>query len=518
MNPVTLKELRQLTRSRTIAGAIVGFFLVELLAAALVVVAETNSHGALDDDCGEMVFAWLAALLGPILAFVVPGNIFSRLVSEHGSGRAELLAATALRPSALVDGKIRSGLALVGLFLAGALPFLLCSYLLGGVDVLFVLSWTLAVAVCASTAVHLSLFLGSLRLSAPFRWCIWAFCAIPCVPLALLSATGYEEMDWDEWEWLSVMAGLFVTANFLLRGLAIALVAPPATDRVRPLRLTLVGLWFAWLAVVFVESLAHPPVVGSAAGNFAAGAAMFASFAGVAVLALAAFDLSSPSGPTRRVLLDRPRSRLRRLLRFPFATGAESGLAFALLFLGVGAAVAAVLARHALRFRGTAVPDWFGAVGPSLAAHVLWAYLLAALLLARAILRIPPLARRNAQRFSAIGAMALVGVAMIVPNLLAIGGGIDPDLSPFNLAGIDFDDWIKRTSTHPGGPGDNLLFHARWAVSALLVGFLLHLRPFLRSLRSYVLTPDAHGRPAADAKPAPRGRGEAVARAEGTSE
>ena len=83
-----------------------------------------------------------------------------------------------------------------------------------------------------------------------------------------------EELDWNEWEWLSIMAGLFVTANFLLRGLAIALVAPPATDRVRPLRLTLVGLWFAWLAVVFVESLAHPPVVGSAAGNFAAGAAM----------------------------------------------------------------------------------------------------------------------------------------------------------------------------------------------------------------------------------------------------
>ena len=71
MNPVTLKELRQLTRSRTIAGAIVGFFLVQLLAAALVVVAETNSHGALDDDCGEMVFGWLAALLGPILLALV---------------------------------------------------------------------------------------------------------------------------------------------------------------------------------------------------------------------------------------------------------------------------------------------------------------------------------------------------------------------------------------------------------------------------------------------------------------
>ena len=130
---------------------------------------------------------------------------------------------------------------------------------------------------------------------------------------------------------------------------------------------------------------------------------------------------------------------------------------------------------------------WLDAVGPSLAAHVLWAYLLAALLLSRAILRIPPLARRNAQRFSAIGAVAIVALAMIVPNLLAIGNNsFDANLSPFNLSGIDFDDWIKPSSTHPGGPGDNLLFHAAWAVSFLLVGILLHVRPFFRSLRRYV--------------------------------
>ena len=83
MNPVTLKELRQLTRSRTIAGAIVGFFLVQLLAAALVVVAETNSHGALDDDCGEMVFAWLAALLGPILALGLDDAYGFGLIRTH---------------------------------------------------------------------------------------------------------------------------------------------------------------------------------------------------------------------------------------------------------------------------------------------------------------------------------------------------------------------------------------------------------------------------------------------------
>ena len=134
----------------------------------------------------------------------------------------------------------------------------------------------------------------------------------------------------------------------------------------------------------------------------------------------------------------------RRLLRFPFSTGAESGLAFALLFLGFAFLCVAF-----------GWPDPVPAnvnLGGIAALCVLWIYLLAALLLARAILRIPPLARRNAQRFSAIGALAIVGIAMLVPNLLAIGGSIDADLSPFNLAGIDFDDWISPSSTHPGGP------------------------------------------------------------------
>ena len=84
------------------------------------------------------------------------------------------------------------------------------------------------------------------------------------------------------------MAGLFVTANFLLRGLAIALVAPPATDRVRPLRLTAAALWLAWLAVIVLLSLHGNTGTSSVVEDIV----MLLSFAGVEVLALAAFDLS----------------------------------------------------------------------------------------------------------------------------------------------------------------------------------------------------------------------------------
>ena len=94
MNPVTLKELRQLTRSRTIAGAICGFFLVLLGAAALVIAANTDSKGVLSSGTGRDVFDWLAALFAPIVAFVIPGNLFARLVSEPYLGRPYRLSGT----------------------------------------------------------------------------------------------------------------------------------------------------------------------------------------------------------------------------------------------------------------------------------------------------------------------------------------------------------------------------------------------------------------------------------------
>lgn len=479
MNPVTLKELRQLTRSRAIAGAIVGFFLLQLAAAALVVVSETNADGTLSSDCGQTVFVWLSLLLAPILAFVIPGNLFARLVSEHGPGRAEPLAATALRPSQVVDGKIRSGLVLLALFLSGALPFLLLSYLLGGVDVFYVLSWTLAVACCASVALHLSLAVAAFRMPAAARWCVWAAFAIPCVPFALLSSVGYkEELPWDEWEFLVFGGAAVVSIDLLLRGLAVALLSPPATDRVRTLRLTALALWLAWLATVVALSFAYPRGGGGAAPDLAENAAIYFFLAGFPLLALAAFDLSTPDGPSRRVLLDRPRTRLRRLLRFPFSSGAGGGLAFALILLGAGAA-ASLPPALAGRFVH-ANPEGF------VAGQVLFAYLLAALLLSRAAFRIPALARRFGARGTVPLAAAFLGLAMGLPNVFAIGRPFDPDFVPFNLAGIDFDPAVPGVASGVFTPTGELSFHMFWAPAFLALGLALDAVPFFRSLRAYV--------------------------------
>ena len=156
-----------------------------------------------------------------------------------------------------------------------------------------------------------------------------------------------------------------------------------------------------------------------------------------------------------------------------------AAVAALLLLLGAGV-VASLLVwpRHP--------PKDFADPGGIVAFHVLWCYLLAALLLVRAPMRLPPLARRNAFRFTALVAAALLGVAMLVPNLVALGRNLDPELSPFNLAGIDFDDYVKPSSTSPGRWGPNIRFHALWAVSALALGLALNAIPFAKSLKKYL--------------------------------
>ena len=469
MNPVTLKELRQLTRSRTISGAIIGYFLLQLVVAALVILSSTDS-GVLDTDAGELVFSWLAALLAPLIAFVVPGNLFARLVSEHGPGRAELLTATALRPSAFIDGKIRSGLALVGVFIAGALPFLLLSYLLRGVDMMLILAWTFSVALLSSVAVHLSLFLASVRLPTTVRWCLWAFCAIPCVPFALLSAIGFREEiytgGWTLWNVVYVIA-LIASANLLLRGLAIAQLSPRNTDRARPLRLTTTAVWAGLLPMSAVTGLLETP---RAVSNCVFAMSMLMA----CVLAfLAAFDLSSAGGPSRRVLLDRPAGRWRRLLRWPFATGFESGLAFALLLLGANA-LAGIIVLDFGHADSDQLYEW-------LAIQISVAYILAAMLAVRALLRVPAIARRVPVGLTALFGLMLIGLSSLIPNLLAINGAVNPSGFPFNISGIT----VPVDSSHHVHTG-NLRLHFLYATVGLGIGVLLHARPLFRSLRRYV--------------------------------
>ena len=86
----------------------------------------------------------------------------------------------------------------------------------------------------------------------------------------------------------------------------------------------------------------------------------------------------------------------------------------------------------------------------------------------------------------AAAALGMLALAALLPNLLSIGSSFDPDLSPFNIFGIDYDDFIWNKAASVWIPGENIGVHALAAAIGLLAALLLSLRPFFRALRRYL--------------------------------
>ncbi len=466
INPVTRKELLQLTRSHVIAHSIVGVFLLLLVASAWGIVANMDSTRGVDVDAGRAVFVSLCVILSIVLFTVIPFNLFSRSVSEHCFDSEDILLTTALRPSAFFDGKVLSGHLLATVFFFGTMPFLLLAYLLHGIDTTQILPWTAAVAMSASVIVHLSLFVASVRLNALFRWALWLLGVAPlsCVALQIVTEFAIElHVDWRPPQIL-VLSSLTIAVNFLLRGLAIAQLSPRGVDRARPSRLTAAIVWLVLMAV-FIAFGVHMHEPSNAA-------LMFFVLMDGGFLVLAVFDLSSLDGLSPRILSDRPASRLRRLVRWPFTTGAESGLVFTLVFLGLDALLAL-----SVLFLGHAEPDvrnfW-------LAAHIAYAYVLAALLIMRGILRLPALARRVSVRATGLATAIVLAVTTLIPSGFDDPYVLDANVVPFNLLGIRSPDFWS------GNTFNTLSLHFHYAMVGLLVGLLIHARRVCRSLFLYV--------------------------------
>ena len=59
-------------------------------------------------------------------------------------------------------------------------------------------------------------------------------------------------------------------------------------------------------------------------------------------------------------------------------------------------------------------------------------------------------------------------------------------MSPFNIFGVDYDDFLWNKSASVWSVGDNIRVHVLAASIGLLVALALSLRPFFRSLRRYL--------------------------------
>ena len=158
LNPIVVKELRQISRGKFLVTILLGF-----LAAQLII---TGMFSFLADDrslvTGPWLFQFLIGVLLATSALLVPAYAGFRLANERADANVDLLYISSLTPMSIVWGKTLSSATLTAIIYSVCIPFIAMTYLLRGIDLPSVF---LALAVSfafALLAIQIGIFIGCL--------------------------------------------------------------------------------------------------------------------------------------------------------------------------------------------------------------------------------------------------------------------------------------------------------------------------------------------------------------------
>ena len=339
LNPVMVRELRQYTRSR-----FTSYILVLMLAGLLLISAGffSTSRGSVGVSGVELSAGSGAAMYGFVaVALALASMLLAlyttlRLGNEHRKDKPDLLFSTSLAPGTIVRGKLFAGLAMFGLLLSLALPFMTMTYLLRGIDVrsiLWGLLWLLVLNVLLlSGAILLGcmplgpLFRrGGIGLSAMLFWFLFMRAGSLVGTGYLLGVGGISMLAFDKTVTVIVLSVL-VTAFLLPYAMSVLSLSPRWSNRARPFRLTLTALSALWAGLIVIGGFVH--------GSIPMGPLM-ACLVPATLIFLGMLQIGEcvANRPSTRVLKTVPRSWLGRVLCFPFYAGGANSLVWCVSLL-----------------------------------------------------------------------------------------------------------------------------------------------------------------------------------------
>jgi hypothetical protein len=335
LNPIVLKELRQAVRSRFITGAYLLFLLLLLVVTGVVVISGAynlkNDPSALFGS-GRGLFHALFAVLSLICMLFMPAYTGLRLAAERGESGLDLQFVTTLTPGAILRGKFQAGMIVTLLLASAALPFLMLTFRLGGVDLpAILLAMGLLLLTTAVTILAANL-LAVLPLNRFWRVIVALFGAQALFGAAMgVNGGGVALVESgvsgklgsaDFWQATAMIVVGALLLGGLLLALAIALVSPPAANRALPVRRWATFAWLGWGVTMGVVAL-----IERDADLLLGWMIPFVIFA-MAALWVAASERHEFS---RRELHEVPRRWWLRALCFPLFSGAAPGTLWAAL-------------------------------------------------------------------------------------------------------------------------------------------------------------------------------------------
>lgn len=416
LNPVTVKELRQMVRSRMVSVGLVVYLFAQLAGVGLVLLSatgEASSSGLYGQALGQSVFQAIYFLLSFLLLLCLPLFMGTRLGLERGKEHLDLQYITALKPQQFVDGKVASAGVLTIVFASASLPFFVLCYLLRGVDLFQIMGMFGGLLLTTVCSLYGTLFLGAVGVTRTLRvFLLLGVVGSLLFLMGLLNAgtgflfAGSGSGSHGSLLWIGLMLMFAAWWCGLARAVTVAALSPAHANRALPVRVWFTAFW------LFCGLLALAAGLHESDGGYVRVWALLSVLLFAGLQAVAA---SQPSGYSRRVLAAGSARRPVRALQFFFYSGAESGMAWAMAlgFLSVLADAAA----GALAF------DWTNGT-ELLTSQVaaVYLYLTASVCAVRAVWSYG-LHRLAPPKLVGIVAALLVALCSSVPYLLALDEG-----------------------------------------------------------------------------------------------
>ena len=318
INPVVLRESRQLVRSRFAVGVMMLFLAIMVVVSGLYVVS-MNQHASRSFTHGQELFQILSAVMSLAMILFVPAHTALPLLLQRNTSGMDLLLISTIRPRAIIWGKMAAAFWMTILLLSVSMPFMLFTVLLRGIGLFEVLASMATTVAFVMVATAGFLVLVNLPFSRVMLWLmsVGYIMQLFIFPTVLSSILLLGRRGGVPTEYYITMASLVAISLPILTSLAIALVSPAVSNRALGPRVTITVCWLVSGIVCLILK------------NDASEAWLVLSMIGASIAMLV--SASEPSVPSQRVRRSIPRNPLLRLPAFPFFSGPLSGWTWCLL-------------------------------------------------------------------------------------------------------------------------------------------------------------------------------------------
>lgn len=419
LNPIMVKELRQVTRSRLLVGLIL-LYLMAMVGAVAIHILSANVERHANLAGGRDLFTVLLPILNAAALLFVPLSTGIRLAAEHSDTHTDLLFTTTLTPGAIVRGKLFSGIIITVLLYSICIPFMVFTYLLRGIDIPTMFVTLVPMFLMTILAIQGALFIGAVPVSKPFKvllglGALGGIMSIltggtVLVSEILPSGVGGSLGTWDFWgPALSFLGGGLILLG-LLHCFTVSMIMPAAANRALPVRASSAAAW-AIIGLIFFL-WAHAPSVNTPEPLMVW---VVMSVIGFSFMLL--FSISESDVLRLRVRRAIPRWKPLRPLAFLFYSGAAGGIFLCVLVVLLTFAATYAAAEHISPHPPHAHSDRMIEFMDGF--HAFFLYILAYGLMAVSIRRFV-FRDRIPFKFTAVIAILLIAIGAFLPSVIGL--------------------------------------------------------------------------------------------------